>query len=148
MPKEWVSYFPNLGSWRETSPATDTYNCTAFAALDETRWWDPVPLSIYYWPSGIPQNYELSTYIELFKTLGYEVCADGSLEQDREKIVIYANQYGCMAHVARQLADGNWTSKIGGCEDIMHETPNSLAGDEFGQPRCYMVRQIKKELSQ
>jgi hypothetical protein len=145
VPKEWEQYFPNLGSWKETSAATDAYNCTAFAAFDENRWWDPIPLPIYYWPPDLPNDYALSTYIELFKTLGYRVCADGTLEPNSEKIVIYTNDLDLFEHVARQLPDGNWTSKIGGCEDIMHEKPDSLAGDEYGRARCFMARTRKPD---
>jgi hypothetical protein len=111
---DWEQYFPNLGQWQQTSRATDSYNCTAFAASDDQRWWDPIPGDVYYWPDGVPRSYALDSYIALFQTLNYERCQDGSLEPGHEKIVIYTNLHGVFEHVARQLPTGrglvNWAA--------------------------------------
>jgi hypothetical protein len=94
-----------------------------------------------YWPDGVRRSYELSAFVDADRTIKYEVCADGSLEPSIEKIVIYTNQYGGVEHVARQLPDGKWTSKIGDHEDIVHNTPASLGGStDYGEPRCFMSR--------
>jgi len=49
--------------------------------------------------------------------------------------------------MARQLANGNWTSKIGGEEDITHYTLDALESHgvphgEYGDPVLYMRRFI------
>ena len=43
-------------------------------------------------------------------------------------------------HAARQLPDGWWTSKLGPDEDILHRTPQGLAGDLYGHVRMVMKR--------
>lgn len=102
----------------------------------------PFPPNSYYWPDGLPRNFQLSTFVELFRREGYEKSSDGSLEVGKEKIVIYTNDIGSVLHAARQLSDGMWTSKMGPQEDIRHETPLSLSVG-YGQPAQYMERAIK-----
>jgi hypothetical protein len=137
---EWEALFPHLGRWVETSSATTDYNCYAFAVKDLDRWWDPLPAPGYYWPSGAPLNHQISTFIEIYKSYGYAPCADGALQHDVEKVVIYENASGGCDHVARQLPDGRWTSKIGPDEDIAHETPESLTSNSYGRPAHFMAR--------
>jgi hypothetical protein len=140
---DWEADFPQLGNWEETSTATTAYNCYAFAVEDQTHWWDPIPAPadmMYYWPDGAPLDHLISTFIEIYKRYGYAPCADGTLEPGVEKIVIYENAYGGSDHVARQLPDGRWTSKIGPDEDISHETPGSLTSQKYGAPRHFMAR--------
>jgi hypothetical protein len=139
MPKEWEQHFPNLGDWQETSPATETYNCFAFAAGENSRNWDPFPPGMYYWPPNVPRSYNTDAYVQAYRTIGYEPCTDGSLEPQHQKIVMYTNEYGGVEHVARQLPDGKWTSKLGVEEDIVHETPQSLSVG-YGQPTHFMRR--------
>ncbi len=140
MTKEWEQRFPSLGKYEQTSDATNEYNCYAFAVEEQDRWWDPTPVDIYYWPPGAPRDHSVATFVGIYGTYGYAVCADGSLEPDTEKIVIYVNHSGGTNHVARQLPDGRWTSKIGTDEDIAHAAPDSLAGEEYGSPLCFMSR--------
>jgi len=46
-------------------------------------------------------------------------------------------------HMARQLADGTWTSKCGGNEDITHFTLDALESyGPYGCPVLYMRRLI------
>jgi hypothetical protein len=65
----------------------------------------------------------------------YQVCSDGGLEPGVEKVAIYVDDFGIPQHVARQLPDGTWTSKLGKGEDIGHVSPESLAGDLYGKSR-------------
>jgi hypothetical protein len=141
---EWESYFPNIGKWEKTSECDNDYNCIAFAAGELDRWWEPFPEEGlgYYWPEGATRSRMLPGHIEAFRTRGYEVCEDGSLDTSKEKIVIYVNGYGHVEHAARQLPDGRWTSKIGTFDDIVHETPHSLEG-AYGPPSCFMQRNKK-----
>jgi len=148
MPKIWEIHFPNLGEWTETSEETRQYNCFAFAVGDMSRRWEPQPPGIYYWPPGVNRGYDAASFLDAYKTEGFRQCADGSLVEGREKIALFLNRGGGVEHVARQLPDGRWTSKIGDHEDIAHGSPESLISDDYGYPRCFMEREIKIDPSQ
>jgi hypothetical protein len=146
MAKSWEPAFPHLGVWECHSPSTlpggpkPRYNCYAFAAGDNTQRWEPDPAQQYYWPPTVPRAYSVSAFILAFQTRGYEVCGDGLQERGYEKIVIYADGLGIVRHAARQISDGRWLSKLGDAEDIIHETPQSLASAAYGQPVSYLRR--------
>ena len=138
---DWESFFPNIGNWEKTSEPCTDYNCIGFAAGALDQWWEPFPEDGlgYYWPAGAARSRLLAGHVEAFRTLGYEVCEDGSLDPNKDKIVLYVNGYGHVVHAARQLTDGKWTSKMGNFDDIAHESPDSVAG-EYGTPSCFMQR--------
>jgi hypothetical protein len=148
MAKPWEVAFPHLGVWECHSPATPPggrtprYNCYAFAAGDDTQRWEPDPAEQYPWPPTAPRAwpYTVPLFIQGYQKERYEVCGDGLQERDYEKIVIYTDALGIVKHAARQISDGRWTSKLGDAEDIIHETPQSLASPIYGQPVCYMRR--------
>jgi hypothetical protein len=123
VPKPWEKLLPNLGNWTCASKRTRKYNCFAFAVGDETQRWEPYG---YHWPKGAKKGYALDCLVEACRTEGFELCADGSLLEDREKIAIYTNDQSGFVHAARQEPDGRWKSKLGDEEDIVHETPESL----------------------
>src|SRR5262249_54840239 len=126
--------FPNLAQdgYQVTSPATRRYNCIAWAAGDEQNWWWPVPGT--YWPAQAPRLETLEAFVQAYGTLGYAPCESDGLEPGFEKIALYANSAGKPTHAARQLPSGQWTSKVGRGVDIVHETPDALAGDLYGNP--------------
>ena len=101
-----------------TSPETPDYNCVAWAAEDTVRWWEPDPMGDYYWPEAVPRGYTLESYVLAYKALGYETCTDTKLEEGYKKIAIYIRNDGRPTHAARQLINGNWTSKLGKCFDV------------------------------
>jgi hypothetical protein len=138
---QWVALFPQLGSWIKSSERTDQYNCAAFAAGDETQKWDPFPPGLYFWPPNVPRDYSASVFVLAYSTIGYAVCADDSVDPRYEKIALYTNAHGGVLHVARQLPDGRWTSKLGDEEDIIHAAPQSLASQEYGQPTVFLRRE-------
>src|SRR5216683_5404285 len=109
------SAFPGLvgTQYQVTSPATPDYNCVAWAAAEDSRWWEPDPFQIYFWPDGVQRNAALDSYLAAFASLGYEVCADATLEPGFEKVAIYLGSTGQPSHMARQLNNGSWTSKLG-----------------------------------
>jgi hypothetical protein len=147
MPKDWEAYFPNLpGKWIETSLPTTDYNCFAFAAGDETRWWDPLPPGLYYWPPNIPRGHQLEHFQRAYETEGFRRCADGNLVDGIEKIAIFLNAYGGVEHAARQESDGKWKSKIVGFEDICHDDLHALSNGDYGDPRCFMERERNAKL--
>ena len=123
------------------SPADCSYNCIAWATSNSSDWWEPDPFYQYYWPEEAPRKYTMEAYLAAFRSRGFEVCNDGSLEVGTEKIVIYELQ-GKPKHAARQLANGNWTSKMGDFEDVEHLELSCLGGPFYGEPSVYMARKI------
>lgn len=137
--------FPLLDpeNYRVTSEATDDYNCVGWAAseTDPGQWWPLPDAPEYYWPPGARRDETLEAFEEGFGQLGYTVCEDESHEAGFEKIAVYTSR-GVPTHVARQLPDGNWTSKLGAWEDIQHLALRDLAGGMYGQPALFMRRPI------
>ena len=117
--------FPNLNldNHFKTSPADDDYNCIAWAAgkgSSESEWWWPDEDGDSVWPAGVPRENTIECFVAAFRTLGYDLCEDDSAEQGLEKVALYALDNGEPTHMARQLPDGNWTSKLGNDIDITH----------------------------
>ena len=121
-----------MNNFKITSPETPDYNCIAWAAEEDNRWWEPDPMGDYYWPEGISRQYNLGVYIQAYEVLGYKQCDDTRLESAFKKIAIYIDAKGCPTHAARQLSNGVWTSKLGQCFDVEHdfiiEWPDAVVG--------------------
>jgi hypothetical protein len=132
--------FPHLAvaGYDWTSECTIQYNCVAWAAGDSTQRWDVDDDPLSYWPPTLPRTWELNTFISMFSQLGYVRCANGDYDTTFEKIAIYMEN-GQPKHVARQLEDGRWTSKLGDLDDITH-TLDGLVGLQYGSPEIYMRR--------
>ena len=92
--------FPSLADFSVTSPQDLRYNCVAWAVGTDEGWWWPTPG--FEWPFNRLEDEELATFTTAFNTLGYERCADGTLEDGFEKIAIYQSTSGEVSHVARQ----------------------------------------------
>jgi hypothetical protein len=138
--------FPHLSDrdYQITSPATRKYNCAAWSlAATDAKWW-PDPFNIGRWVPNLPREETVEGFLRLFVYFGYEQCHDGALEEGYEKIAIYALRQadGSLSpqHFARQLPNGNWTSKLGDFEDIEHHLLESLNGASYGTPVCYVRR--------
>jgi hypothetical protein len=132
--------FPKLdeSSLAITSPRTNRYNCVAYAAGDDRRWWWPDPDGISYWPPGAQRRSDLVAFEQAFGTIGYALAADGKLEAGYEKIAIYA--VGSKpTHAAKQLPDGKWSSKLGALEDISHQL-EGVENNEYGAVAFFMKR--------
>ena len=141
MREEYIKLrFPGLreGEFRITSPASNRYNCLAWAGGDAAQKWNPDPWELLFWPSASRDD-TLSGWIQAFGELGYRVCLNGVLEEGVEKVVIYGSQGGPQ-HVARQLPTGLWTSKLGNSEDVEHEV-EGLVGDAYGEVLAYLCRE-------
>jgi hypothetical protein len=135
--------FPNLTptNHRVIGPATDEYNCIAWACGDTQQWWQPGPK--FHWP--VPSDPNDSTTDNLLAALaavGYVVCADGVLESGFEKIAVYALPPTEYTHAARQLPSGKWTSKLGKWELIEHDAPEAVAGGVYGSIVRFMKRPL------
>jgi hypothetical protein len=126
-----------------TSSATYRYNCIGWAANDDQRWWWPTPKE-YFWPAGVPREVSVQAFVAAYATLGYEVCEDGSLDPNYEKVALYwgPNVNGIFepTHGARQKKNGRWTSKLGPANDIEHHTAQDVEGPEYGQVVQYLRR--------
>lgn len=133
--------FPRLGrtNYSLTSPDSVEYNCVAWAAGDTSRFWWPFERPLAYWPPGVDRRVELEAFVEAFKSIGYEECADGNLEAGCEKVALFADANGVPTHAARQLPGGRWTSKLGQAEDIEHNI-YGLEGGAYGEVTCYVKR--------
>lgn len=132
-----------------TSPWTGVYNCIAHAAYDPKRKWWPVPEgnNDAYWPPLVPRRRTVRAFTSAFESLGYHECEDGSYEADYEKVVIFVsdkatpeNPLDAPTHMARQLPCGRWTSKLGGKEDIAHDSLTSLEGRQYGRIKRFLKR--------
>ncbi|MEP7374368.1 MAG: hypothetical protein ABI675_13325 [Chitinophagaceae bacterium] len=124
-----LNEFPNSSAepFIQTSHVDVNYNCIAWAASDNTRWYEPDPIGTYYWPPEVPRDYTVDAYINLYEFLGYERCQNGDHEEGYIKVAVFAN--GLLpTHAARQLENGNWTSKLGKHIDVEH----SIFGIEDG----------------
>jgi hypothetical protein len=124
---------------RVTSPATGIYNCLAWAAGENFRWWEPGR----YWPCPLLGSvFTLADVIAALRTVGYDLCPDGIPEAGFDKVALYAEGIDDPTHVARQLHDGRWTSKLGDWEDIEHDTAGDVAGGLYGDVVQFMRRAI------
>jgi hypothetical protein len=122
-PDKLRKLFPLLDAagFRLTSDRDPTYNCIAWAAHEDDRWWCP---HFHYWPIA-DRSVTKESFIKAFETLGYSVTGGYAKERGWERVAIYTVN-GLPAHMARQRADGIWTSKCGDLEDIDHYTLDGL----------------------
>jgi len=139
MIEKFRKVFPNINTdnFKATSPMDTRYNCIAWAydRNDIKLWPNCVD---YKWVEGVPTPDHISSFIELYKTIGYNVCVDGLLEDTYEKICIYESNKK-PTHAARQLPSGKWTSKLGNNIDVEHDEL-SLEGGYYGNISVYMKR--------
>lgn len=136
------SLFPRLAgvAYEITSPAAAEYNCLAWAAADDSRWWWPDEFGMYYWPRESPRQSTVEAFVQAYRSMGFEICQDAALEAGWEKIAIFAGQDGTPTHAARQLSTGAWTSKLGKLEDIVHPDPLDVGGNVYGGPVRFLRR--------
>ncbi|MEO6613632.1 MAG: hypothetical protein ABIT05_12655 [Chitinophagaceae bacterium] len=134
--------FPNSPNepFTQTSHVDVGYNCIAWAASDNTRWYEPDPIGFYYWPPEVPRAYTVDAYINLYEHLGYERCWNGDLEPGYEKIAVFAHG-PIPTHAARQLNTGIWTSKLGKNIDVEHSIP-AIEEGFYGNVVQYLRKQI------
>jgi hypothetical protein len=149
MPGSWApTEYPNATDQNcvDRSPATRRYNCIAWAAHNDARWWWPDALNIGYWPPNIAREETLDAFIRAFESEGYVPCQDGAHEPGFEKVALYATHgpTGDLepTHAARQLAGEHWTSKIGPYEDIDHATLEALNSVVYGTAVRFLRKPI------
>lgn len=64
------------------------------------------------------------------------------LDDGYEKVALYVDNAGIPTHMARQLPNGEWTSKLGQLEDISHNDLDALEGTQYGRLYCILARLI------
>jgi hypothetical protein len=141
------SQFPRLArpNYEVTSDETAVYNCIAYAADDTTRKWGcpDIPDPAYYWPPGARRGDELAALVSAFEQIGYELCDDRDVNEGYDKVVLYADRHGDWTHAAKQLSNGQWSSKLGDWEDIRHEAEMDVGDSAYGLACRYMRRRRK-----
>jgi hypothetical protein len=133
-----ASLFPRLTLTNHciTSPLSTDYNCIGWSAGDTEHWWQPG----VYWPiAAVPDDFGIAALEALFTALGFVPGGDTSREEGFDKVALYADKE-FYTHAARQLSTGKWTSKLGGSEDIEHDTPEDVAGGVYGRVVQIMKR--------
>lgn len=151
--KEWLDpdqerHFPNLRrdlyevksdpTPLPGSVSVPAYNCIAFAAGDEEKWWWPDSTRVYFWPSNVPREETVEGFVEMFESLGYEQCGGAEIfEIIFERVAIYRTNLGnpwtprgFPTHAARQSWKRVWLSKLGEWQDIEHATLDCLCGED------------------
>ncbi len=120
-----------------TSDNTFDYNCIAYAADENFRWWWPSDGHDTYWPESAPCEVTREAFVLAYASIGYHLCEDGGYDPAYEKIVLYFMD-DAPTHAAKQIDATYWTSKLGGYHDIRH--PLRALDHEYGEPAVFMRR--------
>lgn len=102
-----------------------------------------IPLPGYYWPPNARRDNHPDALRSAFESIGYEVCASAEWEDGYEKVVLYVDRKGAWSHAAKQERNGEWSSKLGGEEDVTHKTAHCFGASIYGQVAYYMKRPLK-----
>jgi hypothetical protein len=137
-------------SYCVTSDRDEKYNCIAWALKDTSRRWEKIAGEPgCYWPPELESDETVKDWIDLFLHYGFVECDSSDLDLRFEKVAIYGYSDQEPSHVCRQLEDGQWTSKLGGLEDISHpdlETLEEFNGFEvYGKVRAILKRVLPTE---
>lgn len=140
--EERFALFPNLNTEKYSikSPPLKIYNCVAWASGINYKRIDFYRDKL---TGEINEDQSAEPYMQHFRTLGYLECESPNYERGYEKIALYEDRRGNFTHVARQLDNNTWTSKLGYLEDIEHTSLESLEGrgkDRYGNHIFYMKR--------
>lgn len=128
-----------------TSDQDERYNCIVWALGDDGRRWDPFDELGAYWLADVPRDDALRTVQLMFERLGFAICDGDAVEAEFEKIALYGIDE-MFTHVARQLPNGRWTSKLGTDVDIEHDLQDVIrrrspsASYRYGEIVGYMRR--------
>lgn len=112
--------FPHMNNFEIIGPPDNTFNCIGWALGMNNH---------FIWP-----GYNIENFDDLIDKAGGEECEDGKLEPGFTKIALFGSDLGYKTeptHMARQLSNGKWTSKLGGNGKIIHEL-NEMEGGCYG----------------
>jgi hypothetical protein len=134
-----------------TSLKRKGYNCVGFALGEEGKDLDMLVFSkhfdlLQFGLSNTPLDHSVNGYAKLFRALyNFEICDSYQLEEGIEKIALYENEDESgekgFSHIALQLENGIWKSKLGSLEDIEHTELSALNGNFYGEPVLFMRRE-------
>ena len=139
-----LSEFPALAAdegFAITSPPDKSYNCVAWAADDDSRWWEPGCLDAY-WPANALHENSVAGLATAFESLGYEECSTADHEPGYEKVALYGTGNDEYTHAAKQVGLNRWSSKIGELEDISHSLHGLVSG-AYGTVMRLMRRPVR-----
>ncbi len=145
---EWrqtlAAAFPRLAreGYEIVGEPTRGYNCVAYAAGDNKKWWDFTETR--YWPDYATRTDRMEGLIEVFTGLGFQRCRGNSHEGGYVKVALY-EEHGVWKHAALQTPTGRWRSKLGEGPLIEHLRPESLTGEVYGNPTIHMRRQVPED---
>jgi len=136
-------------NFRFTSLRKTGYTCLAYAVRDAEIQIDMLAFSKRFDLTKVglkndqPLDHIINAYKKLFEAFyNFEEC-DNSYEEGFEKIALYEgmDEDGDIGflHVALQIDEVLWTSKLGHLEDIAH-TLDSLNSNYYGKPVLFMKR--------
>jgi len=134
----WSRHFPAVAKFpiARTSDKTGDYNCFAYVAGIDSINWCPhfIKCDDVYWPAPecVDENH-IDSYLIGYERIGFEWCADGSLEAGWEKIALYVDEKNIPQHAAVQREDGTWQSKLGSDIDVSHALESLESSEEFGK---------------
>ncbi|MBI4648181.1 MAG: hypothetical protein HY738_16760 [Bacteroidia bacterium] len=134
--------FPNSfdAQFEISSPKTCKYNCLAWAMNDNTKWWDYE--DDYYWVAGIEKNGKLKTFIKLLECFNYKKTNTASYESGYDKIALFSKDKIECTHLAKQLKEEIWTSKLGSSYDVLH-TLKGIENGIYGDVKIIMKRKTE-----
>ena len=150
LPMEWRN-LPTVGFTVDdvTSPWTIDYNCIAYAAKDDTQPWWPMPIGLsiryYHWPPDLPREDPATkeNFFRAFEKLEYKRCKNGKRQYGYEKVALYVDGSDVPTHMARELGDGIWHSKLGDFQDIRHHALEAAETVAYGTAKYFMRKRIK-----
>lgn len=122
--QRFLKLFPN--SFVAVGPATERYNCIACSLGIRNE---------VVWPGAALESFD-----RLYQDHGFRplTTLDTTLDPALEKVVLFGKTLSGGAltatHAAKQLADGDWLSKLGDTPLIRHRALESLSSDVYGQP--------------
>jgi hypothetical protein len=153
---ELANKWPNLqlGINSEITSLKDlpgnAYNCVAFALGEENSIADMLIYSKWVDLSACGlDNANLTHTAEAYASLfnhfyHFERCLSADREAGYTKIALFEgydeDDELNFLHVAIQLENGKWKSKLGNYEDIEHDSLEVLSGKLYGHPSIFMKR--------
>lgn len=126
-----------------TSLKRKGFNCVGYALDLVNKDIDMFWFRDMYGLDGAKLDHSVNGYAKCFRDyFGYEICDDGQVENGFNKIALYSDTDNDFTHIAKQLENGNWTSKMGTYEDIEHYNLEALSGTLYGKPMLFMRKKL------
>lgn len=120
-----------------TSDATAEYTCISWAVMVTNQVIWPDEDEQLGWPETLAREETQDAFRQFFILAGFAACDDGSLTAGIEKIAVYVKD-GRVTHAARQLENGQWTSKMGPWADGSHSLTD--LENDYGAIAFFMAR--------